>query len=210
MTAVGHAETEVAPDQAVLLLTVQAKGSSAAEAAKLAAARSASVLQALRSKLGAADRAETAGTSLQPVYAYEKGKPPRITGYAAQHQLRAVTGRIDQVGAILDATTSAADVLVDSVRFELADPAPAQAAALRLAARDARMRASAMAEGLGAALGPLRAIREVGGPPPRPMGEMRMQAAAADAAPPTELIPPQLRITGDVEVSFELAPGSRS
>jgi hypothetical protein len=210
VTAVGRVETEVAPDRAVVLVTVRGAGKSAGEAAKAAAARSAQVLDALRAKLGPGDRAETAGTSLQPVNVWEQGKPPRVTGYAAEHQLRAVTGRIQEVGTLLDAVTASTDVSIDSVRFELADPAAAQANALRLAVRDARLRATAMAEGLGVTLGPVQVVRELGAAAPLPAGELRMKAALADAPAATPLLPPQLRVTGEVEVSFELASGPRS
>lgn len=210
VTAVGRADTEVAPDRAVVLLTVRAGGRGVGEAARTAAARSAQVLDALRAKLGPGDRAETAGTSLQPVTVYEQGKPPRVTGYAAEHQLRALTARIQDLGPLLDAATAAADVSIDSVRFELADPAVAEANALRLAARDARLRAAAMAEGLGLALGRVHAVHEVGAAPPRPLGELRMKAAQAEGDAATQVLPPQLRIHAEVEVSFELAPSPRS
>lgn len=209
LTAVGRAETEVAPDRAVLRMTVRAEGKSAGEAGKTVAMRSGKALEALRAKLGPGDRAETAGTSLQPVYAYEQGKPPRITGYAAEHHLRSVTARIQEVGALLDAMTESADVSIDSVQFELADPAPAQANALRLAAGDARSRARAMAEGLGLNLGPVHSARELGVPPPRQQRDLQMKAMAG-GPPETEIFPPQLRVEAEVEVSFELAPGPRS
>jgi hypothetical protein len=208
VTAVGRADTEAAPDRAVVLLTVRANGKSAAEAAQGAARRSASVLEALRGRLGPGERAETAANSVQPAYAYEQGKPPRITGYQAEHQLRARTAKLAEIGALLDAATASADVSVDSVRFELSDPATAQANALRLAAQDARTRAAAVADGLGLALGPVRSARELGAPQATPMADYRMKAAAAPAA--TEVVTPQLVIHGEVEVSFELSTGPRS
>lgn len=208
MTALGRAEIDVAPDRAVVVLAVRAEGKSAGEAAKTAAARSAQVLEALRGKLGPGDRAETAGTSLQPIRAYEQGKPPRITGYAAEHHLRAVTARTQDVGVLLDAVTLAADVSIDAAQFELADPAQAQATALRLAAGDARVRARAMAEGLGLGLGPVHAVRELGAAMPRPERAMEMKALARDAEP-TQVLPPQLHVRGEVEVSFELAGAPR-
>jgi hypothetical protein len=211
VTAVGRGETEAAPDRAVVLLTVRAPGKTAGEASRTAAERSEKVLAALRGKLGTGDRADSAGTSLQPVYVYDQGKPPRITGYTAEHQLRATTAKIQEVGALLDAVTSAADVSIDSVVFELADPSPAQASALRLAAKDARVRAAAMADGLGLTLGAVRSIHEGGAPPMRPLeAERRFKAMAAEAPVQTQVLPPQLRFNGEVEVSFELSGGPRS
>ncbi|MCC6641909.1 MAG: SIMPL domain-containing protein [Deltaproteobacteria bacterium] len=208
VTAVGHGETMTAPDRAVVLVTIRAEGKSAADAAKSAAVRSAQVLEALRGRLSGADRAETASTSVQPIRVYDQGKPPRVTGYAAEHQLRAVTARIHEIGPLLDAVTGAADVSVGSVQFELADPGQAQANALRLAAADAKTRARAIAEGLGLALGPARAAREVGGAPsPRPFDLQRRSVAEATAQ--TEVLAPELRLTGEVEVSFELVSGPK-
>lgn len=207
--AVGHAEVEAAPDRAVVMLQVRATGKTAAEASRAGAARSQQVLDALRAKLGPGDRAETASNRVEPILVFDAGKPPRTTGWAAEHGLRAVTAKTQDVGVLLDAVTSAADVSIESVRFELADPAPAQAKALRLAAQDARARAAAIADGLGLALGAVRSAREMGAPGPAPLGEMRMRASA-DAGSSTPVLPPQLRIAGDVEVSFELVSGPRS
>ncbi len=207
--AVGLAETDVAPDRAVVRLTVRTTAKTAGEATRLAADRSAQVLDALRGKLGPGDRAETAGTSVQPVHVYEQGKPPRITGYTASHDLRAVTARIQEVGALLDAVTTAAEVSIDSVHFELGDPTRAQANALRLAAENARLRARAMADGLGLALGPVYSVREVGSSPPVAPRADFQRKMIAEASAETAVLPPQLRVRGEVEVAFELAPGSR-
>ena len=209
VTASGHAETAVAPDRAVVLATVRAEGKSAADAAKGSAARSAQVLEALRSKLGPGDRAETASTSVQPIRVYEQGRPPRVTGYAAEHQIRAVTARIHELGSLLDAVTGAADVSIGSVQFELADSAQAQANALRLAAADAKSRARAIAEGLGLALGPVRAARELGAQPPPAQPFDLQRKAVADFAAQTEVLAPELRVMAEVEVSFELATGPK-
>ncbi len=206
VTATGRSEVEIAPDRAVVNVGVRATGKTAAEAARSGAERSQQVLAALRAKLGPGDRAESASNRVVPVTVYGEGKPPRITGYAAEHDLRVLTVRIGEVGLLLDAVTSAADVRIDSVRFELADPAPPQADALRLAARDARARAMAIAEGLGLALGGVRVAREVGASSPAPMGEMRMRVAADEATP---VIAPQLHVSGEVEVTFELVGGPR-
>lgn len=207
--AVGHAEVEAAPDRAVVLLQVRSTGKTAAEAARASAARSQQVLDAIRAKLGPGDRAETVSNRVEAVTVFDQGKPPRITGWAAEHGLRAVTAKTQDVGVLLDAVTSAADVSIDSVRFELADPATTEAKALRLAAQDARARAAAIADGLGLTLGAVRSAREMGAPGPSPLGEMRMRASA-DAGSATSVVPPQLRIAGDVEVSFELVSGPRS
>lgn len=207
VTATGRAELEVAPDRAIVRIGVRGTGKTASEAAKAGATRSQQVLDALRAKLGPGDRAESASNRVEPVRVYEEGKPPRITGYAAEHGIRVVTARLQELGALLDAVTAAADVAIESVGFEIADPGPPQANALRQAARDARTRASAIAEGLGLGLGPVRIAREVGASTPSPPGEMRMRAAASDAATP--VVAPQLRVTGEVEVTFELVGGPR-
>lgn len=207
--AIGQAEIEVPPDRAAVRLTVRTNARSAGEATRLAAERSAQVLEALRAKLGQGDRAETSGASVQPVHVYEQGKPPRISGYAASHELRAVTARIQDVGALLDAVTAAADVSIESVQFELADPARAQANALRLAAENARVRARAMADGLGLALGPVYSVRESGASPPGVPRADFQRKMLAEAAAETTVLPPQLRVRGEVEVGFELTPGPR-
>lgn len=64
----------------------------------------------------------------------------------------------------------------------------------------------AIAEGLGLALGGVRVAREVGASSPAPMGEMRMRVAADEATP---VIAPQLQVSGEVEVTFELVGGPR-
>lgn len=206
VTAMGRAEIEMPPDRAVVMMGVRATGKTAAEATRAGATRSQQVLDALRAKLAPGDRAESASNRVEPITVYDSGKPPRVTGFASEHGLRAVTAKVAEVGSLLDAVTGAADVAIESVRFELADASTVQAEALSRASRDARARASAIAEGLGASLGRVRLAREIGRSMPAPVGEFAMRTMAAE---PTPVVPPQLRVAGEVEVTFELVSGAR-
>jgi len=203
LTVVGRAEMRVAPDIAVTVLSVTTRDRTAAAAAAENGRRSQAVLDAVRKQLGKRDRAETLSYRVQPVYEYPKGGPRKQVGFEVHNSLRIRTAELDKLGAILDRATGAADVGVDSITFELAEPNRAQAEALELAGQAARERAARAAAGLGVSLGRVRNVREVGAagpPPPRPM--MAAVREAADA--PTSILPQELVVTAELEVTYDI------
>lgn len=203
LTVLGRAELRVSPDLAVAVLSVTTRHRNAEAASAENARRSRDVLDAIRGLLGPQDRAETLSYRIQPVFEYPKGGPRQQVGFEVVNSLRVRTRELEKVGAIFDRASEAADVSVSSLSFELENRAKAEAKALELAGHDARERAAKIAEGVGVTLRRVRVVRERGAtaPPPMPrpmMAEMR----SADAA--TEILPQELRVVGEVEVTYDI------
>ena len=205
LTVTGRAELRVAPDLAVAVLTVTTRARNAEEASAENARRSRDVLEAIRRELDPGDRAETLHYRIQPLYEYPKQGPRQQVGFEVVNSLRVRSHRLDDIGALLDRATAAADVSVQSLGFEIEDPRKHEAEALELAGRDARLRAARMAEGVGVTLRRVRMVREGGTahpPTPRPMvasAAVRQQSEAA-----TEILPQELKVVGEVEVSYDI------
>ena len=204
LTVVGRAELRVAPDVAEAVLSVTTRDRTAERASAENARRSEAVLKAVRAVLGPRDRAETLSYRIQPIFEYPKGGPRQQVGFDVVNSLRVRTRRLEKLGAIFDRASAAADVSVDSLRFQLADPTKAQAEALELAGKAARQRAARAADGVGVTLRRVRSIREAGAaapPPPRPM-VAQMREAAADAS--ANILPQELVVSAELQVTYDI------
>ncbi|MDJ1008026.1 MAG: SIMPL domain-containing protein [Paracoccaceae bacterium] len=131
----------------------------------------------------------TSGLSLQPRWERHSGQsqPARIVGYTASNR---VTVRVRDLavlgGLIVDTVGEGANTL-GGLRFVLADPAPLEAEARRLAVFEAKSKAALYAESAEVELGPLLTLNDGGVFRPQPgpvMAEMAMRSA--DAMPVAE------------------------
>jgi uncharacterized protein YggE len=115
-------------------------------------------------------------------------------------------GKVDQVGAIVDAGVSAGVRDVNNIVFAVRDYRGAYRAALAVAVADAGAQASALA-----AAAHLRIVRilSIGNTqlPARPMTSYVLAGQAAKSlAVPTEVQPSDLSIAATVNVTYEVAP----
>ena len=152
----GQAEVEAPPDRARIFLAVETESSSARGAGESNADRVTSVTAAVRSAGEFAEGlpVETAGYSLNTVYApVAQGRPREIAGYVARNTLRVTVDEVTRVGGLIDAALAAGSNRVSGLQFEVRDPEPFRAEALRQAIHSARSEAEAMAESLGMSLG---------------------------------------------------------
>src|SRR5438270_10127748 len=98
----GDATVRVRPDAAIVTVGALAQAATAAEAQDLLAQRTATVLQHAKT-LGIADAdTKTVGYRIDPQYAYEQGKPPRLVGFQGSQQLALTLHAVDGVGKALD------------------------------------------------------------------------------------------------------------
>ena len=141
---------------------------------------------------------QTVSYSLTPRYRYPKdGGPREEEGFTASNIVRIETGKLDQVGRIIDIATSQGANRIERLNFDLADEEPTRAKALGLAAATARAKAEAIAAALDLELGGVVSVEESGVSVMPPPGPMRMMSARSAAAPtPVE--------AGTVEVQAQL------
>ena len=204
----GEGSADIAPDMAVLTLTVTRQAETARAALDANSAAMTEVHKAMKSS-GVENRdMQTSGFSIQPNYVYPppqasgEREPPRIAGYTVRNSLTVRVRDIDKVGEILDQSVSLGVNEGGNITFANADPAAAIAEARTRAVHDAMARADTLADAAGVKRGRLLEISEQSyNPRPVPMMEMAM-SRAADAAPPVAVGENTYRVS--VSVSYAI------
>ena len=179
----------------------------AERAARKNATKLEAVLGALRKGFADSTKIKTLSYSLNPKYRYPSGGGQReLDGYTATNVVRVTTGKLDQVGRIVDAATSAGANNVRSLEFRLRDEEPTRAAALREATLRARAKAEAIAQALDLKIEKVISVDESGVSfvPPEP--RMKMMSARAGSAAPTPVEPGSIEVRASVTLSVEAGP----
>ena len=200
--ATGEGVVSGKPDQAKVSFAVLTEAVNAADAAAQNATRSKSVLDALRSMLGANADIRTTNYSLQPKYTYPRdGATPVLNGFTAQNTVEVTTGDLSSIGRLLDSGIKAGANRIDGLQIGLKDEQAMRLQALKAAGERARAQAEAIASGLNARIGALLAAEE--GTSIRPITEVRAMAVAAARAP-TPIEPGSVEVRVTVTVEYEL------
>lgn len=150
----GHGTAMIHPDQASLVVGVQAQAAHAQDARTQAAQVMSTVLAALKST-GVADQdIQTAYFALAPVYDYTAGKG-QVVGYQATNTVQVTIRKVEDTGTIVDAVTQAGgdQVLITGISFSSSDPSQGASQAEQNALADAHRQAQLIAQGAGVSLG---------------------------------------------------------
>src|SRR5258707_13288980 len=185
VTTSGQGEVKVTPDRASVMIGVQTRGATATAVGADNASRTRAVLDAM-TKIGLPKEAlSTEGYSVYPEMRYDRdGGAPRVTGYVATNTVRVEARRLDQVGAIIDASLAAGANGINGLSFYMASLDEARRQAISAAVSNARADAEAMATAAGGTLGQLLEV-STGGPivPPRPTFDLAVRSPAGGAGP---------------------------
>lgn len=195
-------EASRVPDVAIISAGVVTRSATASGAIGENSARMERVIAALKSA-GVADRdIQTSNINLNPDYAYENNRPPRLTGYNASNQVTVKFRDIANAGEILDALVAEGANSINGPTLTIDKPQAALDEARTRAIAAARGRAELYARSLGMRVVRVVAVSESGGfhpvPPPMPM----MRAEAADAS--TKIDPGEQTLQVNVAMTFEL------
>lgn len=211
ITVSGEGVAAVAPDMAVISLTVLREADTARAALDANNEAMAQVLAAMKAE-GIADRdLQTGAFSVQPRWFYPANKDggseqPRITGYTVNNTLTVRIRDLARVGAILDTSVSLGVNQGGDVMFTNDDQDKVRASARLDAVAKAKAKAEAMVGALGVGLGRITQVSEnTYSAPPVPMmrAEMSAVAAKADYAVPVASGENEYRVT--VSVTWEIA-----
>jgi uncharacterized protein YggE len=187
----GQGSVHIAPDMAVLTLTVTREAETAHDALEASSSAMNDVLIAMKAKGIEARDLQSSGFSIQPRYIYpspkpsSKREPPRIAGYTVRNSLTVRVRDISELGVILD--KSVALGVNEGGNFVLSneDPSAAISQARVKAMKDAMSKARTLAEAAGVKTGKLLEISEQSFQPrPMPMARMEISMArSADVVP---------------------------
>lgn len=201
LTATG--EVTRVPDLAIISAGVVTRASSARSALQQAANKMARVRAAL-ARAGVADRdIQTSNINLNPDYAYENNRPPRLTGYNASNQVTVKFRDIANAGEILDALVAEGANSINGPTLTIDRPEAALDEARTRAIAAGRSRAELYARAMGLRVARVVAVSESGGsyPVPPPIAMMRAEAAS-DAS--TRIDPGEQKLQVTLAMTFEL------
>jgi len=149
VTVAGEALTKVEPDAAVVVLSVVTQNTQAITAQQENARKSEAVAAAIRNTAGSTAEIKTSDYSLQPQYDYRDNKLPKIVGYNARNSVIVTMSELKNVGAVIDAASTAGANSIDNVSFILRQTSPARGQALADATHQAMNKAQSIAQALG-------------------------------------------------------------
>jgi len=180
----GEGEVRVAPDMAIVNLTVMREAATAREALSANNAAMRQVIDAMKAD-GIADRdLQTSGINIRPRYQRPTKdndlKEPKIVGYVVTNSVTVRVRDLNTVGAVLDRSVTLGVNQGGNLRFANHDTKAPMKEARKLAVADAIDRAKTLAEAAGVKLGRVVEMNEQSSIP-RPM-LMARQAMAAPAA----------------------------
>ncbi len=185
----GEGRADIAPDMAILTLTVMREDKTARGALDANTAAMAEVLAAMRKQGIAESDLQTSGFAIQPRMHYprprsgESEQPPQIIGYTVQNTLTVRIRDIDLVGELLDLSVSLGVNQGGQLSWSNQDPSAALEEARKLAVQDAARRAQTLASAAGVDLGDLLELSEqTYRPGPVPVARAQL-ARAAEAVP---------------------------
>ena len=207
----GEGTANIAPDMAILNLSVMREAATAREALTANTAAMQKVLDAM-TKQGIAKRdLQTSNFDIQPRYVYPQrqnagtNEPPELVGYTVRNALTVRVRDISKVGEVLDSSVTLGVNEGGSISFTNDDPTAAISKARVSAVQDAMSKARTLADAAGVKLGEVLEISEQSyTPQPMVMGRMKMEMASADAPVPIAAGENSYRV--NVNLTLAIAP----
>ncbi len=202
----GEAEIKAEPDLARISLAIQTRGTDAGAVAEDNARLANAVWDAL---LGYGLNEDDLKTGAYSIYSYQEWIDDRLTGEKSQMSYQAVneiiikTTELESVGEIIDLAVRAGANNVNHVNFELADPQELLMEALAMAAKQASLKAEAIAGSTGDSITGLYSIREERTDYiPFTASDSMMKEEAEMAAAPTPINPDQVTVRATVVAEY--------
>ena len=209
----GRSSIHVEPDIATLMLGVEARELTVAEARDAAAEAMTAVREALTGLGVAADDIVTTSFSISPQTVWVEVRDaigthgePRITGYIVSNSLRVKIRNLDDVGKVVDSAAEAGGNLIriNSISFAVDDASAYSEQLRQLAAADAMAKAQLYATAMGVQLGPLVYLTETGSSAPVLKAPMAEMAFAGDARMATPISGGDVSLTTDIQAAFSI------
>ncbi|MDH3903664.1 MAG: SIMPL domain-containing protein, partial [Xanthomonadales bacterium] len=180
----GQGSADLAPDMAVLTLSVTRQAETARAALDANSLAMKDVLTAMKAEGIDSRDLQTSGFSIQPNYIYPPPKPtgerepPQIVGYTVRNSLTVRVRDISTVGDILDKSVSLGVNEGGNIMFTNDDPSEAITQARINAVKDAMAKAKTLTDAAGVKTGKLLEISEQSfNPRPMPMARAEMSLA---------------------------------
>lgn len=204
ITVSGEGKIYAPSDEATISLAVRTVKSTATEAMSANSAAIRKVIDALKAQGLSDDEVKTGNVSLYPQQDWREGRAPQIISYTAENRVVVRTQKLDKLGGVIDAATTAGANEVSELRFQLSEDNEVRQDALKIAVRNARNKATVLAKEAGVGVGKAVIINESSSAGPViPYYEMRAESMLNESAAPP-VMPQDIMVTGQVSVTFEM------
>jgi uncharacterized protein YggE len=204
--ASGYGEARVTPDRAFMSLGVETRAATAALASRENARLERAVIDTIRALGIPSSQIATESYSVEPeqIFNPQRGdQKPRITGYVVRNTVRVEVRKLEQVGALLDATIAKGANAVSSLLFFSSNMDEARRRALTEAVGRAQGDALALAQAAGRCLGEPLDLSTAQAVRPMMLGQMAVPERAALA--PTPVQPGEQTVSATVTGRWRLA-----
>ena len=202
ISVVAQGEATLAPDMAVVSLTVSGTGKELAPTRDDVNQRASAVLARIRDLGVSSGDINAPDVAIHPEYDYRKGQ--RLIGYRVTRAVTARVRALDTLGDVLDGVVAAGANELHGAQMTASDPSAAEHEALRAATAAARAKAEAIATASGVSLGSLARIEEEPEAGHVPMPRMRMAAMAEAGGVETEVAAGDLVVTRRIRAWFDI------
>jgi uncharacterized protein YggE len=197
LTVNGRAVVSAVPDMSVIAFTVESNRPRGAEAVEENAAKSKTLIDALKRRLDSGDQIRTGNYSVSPVY--DKEDRLRPAGYRVRNEIIVETRSVQNTGELIDAAAAAGASGMGGLVFKSSREGEYEVEAAALAVKNARRTAAALAEAAGVSI---RGVRQIQYSPRHPAPRFMAEARMADASTPIE--PGVLSIEAEVMMVFDI------
>lgn len=206
----GEGTAEIAPDMAVITLSVVREAETAREALDANSTAMADILAAMQGE-GIEDRdLQTSNFSIEPKVVYPKNysdndrEPPRIVGYTVRNSLTVRIRDLDRLGTILDKSVTLGVNQGGNIAFTNDDPSQAIEEARVKAMQEAVAKAKTLTGTAGVGLGKVLEISESSyRPQPVPLARAKVAMAAESAPVPVAAGENSYSVTVNVTFALE-------
>ncbi|MFE4714686.1 SIMPL domain-containing protein [Paenibacillus sp. NPDC056722] len=207
VNVVGKGELSIKPDIVYLSIAVDTSAATAQEAQKTNAAKIQKITTLLKGTWKIADKdIQSTQFYVQPNYTYNEKEGQQVKGYNANHTLVVAYRDLAKVGELLDAASAAGANNIGNARFAVEDSAAFEAQVIEKAMANADVKAGAIAKAAKRSLGQVISVsqNDLGSQPVFFDQTLKAMAASADASGNTSVQPGEVKVTTQLNVTYEL------
>ena len=200
----GTGEVKAKPDIAYINISVVTTSDKAEAAIKENAEKTTNVLNKIKSLIGKDDSVKTSSFNLSPVYEYDQTtRKSNLTGYTATNDLVVETKDLDNLGNLIDVTTTLGANRISGPRFDISNREEYKRQALKAAIEDAKSTAAVVAESAGVELVHITHISpSYSFPVPVYARSEKMRISADQASTPIES--GDIKVSANVSITYEI------
>lgn len=203
ITVTGEAEMMMSPDRATVTIGVETWGKNIISIKADNGKRVKAILDAVKGLGIPAKDIMTRDLSIQPEYSWKDDRREFIR-YRMRNVVVITVNDLAKIEDVVNAGVNESSNVLEGVAFSTKDAARLQDSLQIQAARNARTKAVALAEAVGAKVGDAITITESQTYEPRPIYAMRAMASMSDESRTTPIESGQLTLKSTINIVFEL------